>query len=180
MKLKYTILLAIVTWWIPILSGLILGFVTSLIERKYRTGLLNVLLSSAIASVFYIFLSIFVLKVPFLGNLLPTFSIIFSIADTIIAYLVFNFTFFRTSYSSVTNESMYTELYVSSREELEGKLRDLLVNCKDPQLTLSEDKITVHRECSGYTVDYEIVEVGKNKYKARVEVKKKDDYSDKF
>ncbi|WP_369610505.1 hypothetical protein [Sulfurisphaera javensis] len=175
MKLKYLIPLALAIWWLPILSGLILGFVTSFLEREHKKGVLTIILSSLIASAFYISLAIYVLKVPFLGNLLPTFSVIFSIIDTVIATLTFNFIFYKSSYSTITTDGMYTEFYVSSREEIEDRLKDLLVNCRDPQLTLSEDKISVHRECSGYIVDYEMIEAGKNKYKVRLQVKKKED-----
>ena len=173
MKLKYTIPLALAIWWIPIFSGLILGFVSSFLNKEYKKGIFSVLLSSIIASAFYIALAFYVLKVPILGNLLPTFAIIFSAIDTALSLLVFNFIFYKSSFSSITADGMYSEFYVSSREEVEDRLKELLINCGDPKLTLSEDKISVHRECTGYVVDYDIVEAGKNKYKVRLQVKKK-------
>jgi len=174
-KLKYTIPLAIAIWWLPIISGLILGFVTSFLEREYKRGLMTLAISSALASALYIFLAFYALKVPFLGNLLPTFSVIFSVIDLVIAYLIFNFTFYKSAYSSISPEGIQSEFYVSSREEIEERIKDLLVACGEPHMTLSEDKIIVHRDCSGYTIDYEMVEAGRNRYKVRLEVKKKEE-----
>lgn len=174
MKLKYIIPLTIAVWWIPILSGLIVGFVTSFLEGNYRRGLFTLLTSSGLASAFYIVLALYVLKVPFLGNLLPTFSIIFSAVDIVIAYLVFSFTFYKSAYTKMTQEGIYSEFYASSREEIEDRIKDLLIECGSPQLNLSEDKISVHRECSGYIVDYEMIEAGKNRYKVKLQVKKKE------
>jgi len=172
-KLKYTVPLAIAIWWLPIISGLIIGFVTSFLEKEYKRGLATIIISSGLASALYIFLAFYVLKVPFLGNLLPTFSIIFSAVDLVIAYLVFNFTFYKSAYSSISPEGVYSEFYASSREEIEDRIKDLLVACGDPQMTLSENKIIVHRECSGYIVEYEMIEAGKNRYKVKLQVKKK-------
>ena len=174
-KLKYTVPLAIAIWWLPIISGLILGFVTSFLEKEYKQGLVTIIISSGLASTLYIFLAFYVLKIPFLGNLLPILSIIFSLVDIVIAYFVFNFSFYRSTYSSISSEGIYTEFYVSSRDEIEDRIKDLLVSCGNPQLTLSENKILVHRDCSGYIIDYEMVEAGKNKYKVKLQVKKKEE-----
>ena len=175
MKLKYAVPLAIAIWWLPIISGLILGFVTSFLEKEYKQGLVTIVISSGLASALYIFLAFYVLKIPFLGNLLPILSVIFSIVDVVIAYLIFNFSFYRSTYSTISPEGIYTEFYVSSREEVEDRIKDLLVSCGDPHLTLSENKIIVHRDCSGYSIDYEMVEAEKNKYKVRLQVKKKEE-----
>ncbi|EZQ02249.1 MULTISPECIES: hypothetical protein [Acidianus] len=164
-SLKYTIPLALGIWWIPIASGIIDGFIASFTEKKITNSIISAALSSSIASAVYIFIAIKILVVPFLGNLLPFFAILFSAVDIGISLATAYFLSSRMIRTTIVGNSEVMEFYVNSQDEIEEKLRPFDNGCQQPVYSFSgENKVIVTRKCNGYQMKYEIMKEGK-KYK---------------
>lgn len=178
MRLHYTIPIAIGLWWIPVIGPAIFGFVNAFIEKSYKRSLISTVISSSLASLIYILLSIYVIKIPLLGNFLPVITIILSLVGIAISIMVVYLVFSRITIMSVSNEGVYTEFYSSSfdeaKEKIDAFISSLGINlsdCPDPSLELSEKRIKSTFNCNGLKVQYEVTEELRGKYKVKVWIK---------
>jgi len=170
-SLKYSLPVALATWWIPILDGVIVGFVTGFYERRRDRAVSSALISSIAASALYVYIAFRVLTVPVLGNLLPVLSLIFSVVGISISVLVSQAVSSRTTFSVLSPDSAEMEFYAKSNEEIEKRLEVLGGNCGEPIYeVLSEDKVVVRRKCNGYDLIYEILREGKG-FRVKVRMK---------
>ncbi|QKR00247.1 hypothetical protein GWK48_07540 [Metallosphaera tengchongensis] len=170
-SLKYSIPIALAVWWLPILNGVIVGLVTGFSERRRDVALISASVSSVLATAVYVFLAYKVLDVPLLGNLLPVFTVIFSLIgislSVTISYLVSN----RTTFSVITPEGADMEFYVKDNSEIEQRLSSLTAGCGEPSYNiLDENNVTVTRKCNGYEIEYNVKKEGRM-YKVNVHVK---------
>ncbi|BCU70356.1 hypothetical protein [Stygiolobus caldivivus] len=178
MKLQYEIPVAIGLWWIPVIGPALFGLIDAFIERDLRRGLVSTFISSVLASSLYIFVSVYVIKAPILGNILPVFTMILSIVGIVISMLTVYLLLSRITVTSVSNNGIYTEFYSSSIDDAKAKVENFisglginLSDCPSPSLELSEDKIKTTMDCNGVKIQYEVTEELKGKYKVKMWIK---------
>jgi len=174
-KYKYIIPTTIAIWWLPIISGILLGSIVSVFEEKYKRGLATIIVSSGLASALYIFLAFISLRIPFLGHILLIVSVIFSIIDTVLAYFLFNELFYIIPKVSISSKSIKILFYASSMKEVEQRVSEMIEGCNiehvKPQITLKKGKMIVKKECPGAVIKYVVSKAKKNKYKVRMHIK---------
>ncbi|AWR99081.1 hypothetical protein [Metallosphaera hakonensis] len=170
-SLKYSIPVALAVWWIPILDGVIVGLVSGFSERRKDTAPISSLIASSLASALYVYLAFKVLVVPFLGNLLPVFSVIFSVlgiaSSVLISYAISG----RTMFSVVTPDGAEMEFHAKNNSEIEERLGSLINGCGEPSYNvIDENNMIVTRKCNGYEVQYRVRKEGKG-YRVNIKVK---------
>ncbi|AWR97472.1 hypothetical protein DFR86_07860 [Acidianus sulfidivorans JP7] len=161
-SIKYSIPVAILTWWIPFLGGIITGLISGFSERKISHSIASSAIASIIASSLYILVFVKIVKIPILGNLLPVVTIILCSVSTIISIVTAYFISSNIVRFSSEGNSAKIEFYAKNQEEIEEKIKPYENGCGDPQYSFyGEDKVVVTRKCNGFILKYEIEKEGK-------------------
>lgn len=161
-SIKISIPVSLITWWLPLIGGTIIGFISGTIERKIASAIISVGITSAIASTFYILLGFEVLYVPLLGNLLPIILVISSIANSALAVFVAYFISTKMIRSTFEGNSATIEFYAKNQEEINEKLNEIATRCSEPTYFIhNENEMEVTRRCEGFTMRYVIRKEGR-------------------
>ncbi|AHC52551.1 hypothetical protein SUSAZ_07925 [Sulfolobus acidocaldarius SUSAZ] len=176
MKLKYELPLAVAVWWIPLLGPFILGFVTAMLEREFKRGLISLAICDVISSLLYLSL-VYFLRISLFGNIFTLLIIIFTIAGVAISVLSLMFFTNNMTTTTVSGNTINTEFYASSLNEVEEKVDRFLLNiginreyCTKDNTSLGYDMIKNVYNCNNIRVEYEITKPGR-KYKVKLTVK---------
>ncbi|ARM76171.1 hypothetical protein [Acidianus manzaensis] len=161
-SIKYSIPVALLTWWIPFLGGLITGLVSGFAERKISHSIISSATASIIASALYILLFVKIVEIPILGNFLPVITVILCSVSSVISIITAYFISSNIVRFSSEENSAKIEFYAKNQEEIEEKIKPYENGCSDPQYSFyGEDKVVVTRKCNGFTLKYEIVKEGR-------------------
>ncbi|AEE93880.1 MULTISPECIES: hypothetical protein [Acidianus] len=161
-SIKISIPVSLVTWWLPLVGGAIIGFISGTIERKIASAIISVGITSAIASTFYILLGFKVLYVPLLGNLLPVILVISSVVNSALAVFVAYFISTKMIRSTFEGNNAKIEFYARDQDEINEKLNEIATQCSEPTYSFhSENEVEVTRRCEGFTMRYIIRKEGK-------------------
>lgn len=167
-SLKYTVLVALLTWWVPFLGGIITGLVSGFAEKKISQSVISALIASISASILYVSIFTKIVYVPILGNLLPILAIIFSAISTVISVIVAYFISANIVRFSAEGNKAKIEFYAKNQEEIEEKLKPYEYGCETPHYSFYEDKkVIVTRRCNGFTLRYEITKEDR-RYKVKL------------
>jgi hypothetical protein len=153
---------AVFLWWFPLIGPSITGLVIGFTTKRNPASLVSAVIVSAVMSLLTSVIYFYVIKVPFLGNLLPFTVVLFNILGSILCVSLAFLIPRKATFSTLTPSGVITEFYVKHISEVDSMLGNYvdLSACSQPLYSVSEDMMKVRRECRGFVLNYEVKKEG--------------------